>query len=523
MKEIRVNGEPEIVWKTRDLILETFKDLEFVEEGHKYYLYGNELPSVSAVTHQFAQPFDEIKMSMNYAKKHGQTPEFWRDQWKYKNLLATTAGTEVHLYGECMTYLRMGHPELIPEDMRKFYIKDRGWLIPTRPKEEAVVKYFSEMYRYDFPVLAETKVFNNFNPNVQKMKTDYCGTFDILYYRYFPEKPEESGFIVKDYKGLPLNTKIATKTGWTTMGEIKVGDEVFDKDGKLCKVTGTSKIHRNPCYKITLDGWKDLVADEEHRWLIGDSDVVMTKDLKPGMVIEAAKELDLPDIELLIDPYEYGRKLAKEEVYETMPYFRSSYKQRLDLLRGIIDEAGSYDEAFGIYSFGGDNMFSLINKIEELVFTLGIIPNRLDYMNGSKLYSAIEFRFIDLVTGEKFREVGREITKIEITDTVETRCIEVDSPSHTYCFGKSMIVTHNTNKELIKDYSRQHGKNCLEPFSDLPDEPLSMYTLQLSCYQIPLMDLGIKVIDREIIWLKDDKTYEVIRVPDITQKLREVL
>jgi hypothetical protein len=86
-----------------------------------------------------------------------------------------------------------------------------------------------------------------------------------------------------------------------------------------------------------------------------------------------------------------------------------------------------------------------------------------------------------------------------------------------------MIVTHNTNKELIKDYSRKHKKNCLDPFSDLPDEPLSMYTLQLSCYQIPLMDLGIKVIDREIIWLKDDKTYEVIRVPDITQRLREVL
>jgi hypothetical protein len=75
----------------------------------------------------------------------------------------------------------------------------------------------------------------------------------------------------------------------------------------------------------------------------------------------------------------------------------------------------------------------------------------------------------------------------------------------------------------VKDYSRQHGKMCLEPFTELPDEPLSMYTLQLSCYQIPLMDLGVKVIEREIIWLKDDKTYEVIKLPDMTQKLREIL
>ena len=42
----------------------------------------------------------------------------------------------------------------------------------------------------------------------------------------------------------------------------------------------------------------------------------MTKDLKPGMVIEAAKELDLPDIELPVDPYEYGRMMAKEEAIE---------------------------------------------------------------------------------------------------------------------------------------------------------------------------------------------------------------
>ena len=277
---IVVKGEPELVTKTRELILETFKDLVFVEEGHKYYLNGKELPSVSAVTHQFARPFDEMKMSQNYAKNHGQTPEFWRSQWKYKNLKATTTGTEVHLFGECMTYLRMGHPELIPEEMKKFYIQDRGWLIPTRPKEESIVKYFSEMYQYDFPVLAETKVFNNFRPDIPKMKTDYCGTFDILYYRYFPDRPEDSGFVVKDFK---------------------------------------------------------------------------------------------------------------------------------------------------------------------------------------------------------------------------------------------------TNNELVKEYSRTHNKTCLKPFTELPDEPLSMYTLQLSCYQIPLMDLGLKIIGREIIWLRDDKNYEVIQVPDYTQKIREIL
>lgn len=35
-------------------------------------------------------------------------------------------------------------------------------------------------------------------------------------------------------------------------------------------------------------------------------------------------------------------------------------------------------------------------------------------------------------------------------DTIATQCLEVDSPSHTFLFGDSMIVTHNTNKEIKK-------------------------------------------------------------------------
>jgi hypothetical protein len=63
----------------------------------------------------------------------------------------------------------------------------------------------------------------------------------------------------------------------------------------------------------------------------------------------------------------------------------------------------------------------------------------------------------------------------------------------------------------------------LPPFEDLYDESLSLYTLQLSCYQIPLEDIGLKVIGRRIIWLKDDGTYEKISLQDVTQKLRKTL
>ena len=44
--------------------------------------------------------------------------------------------------------------------------------------------------------------------------------------------------------------------------------------------------------------------------------------------------------------------------------------------------------------------------------------------------------------------------------------------------------------------------------------------IQLNLYQIMLENIGIEIKRREIVWLKDDKTYELISLPDITSLLR---
>ena len=85
------------------------------------------------------------------------------------------------------------------------------------------------------------------------------------------------------------------------------------------------------------------------------------------------------------------------------------------------------------------------------------------------------------------------------------------------------IFDFKTNKELRKDFSRENGKFLLPPFGDLYEEPLSYYTLQLSCYQLPLEDIGLKVIARRIVWLKDDGSYELIPLQSVTDRLRETL
>ena len=201
-KKIIVKGEPKEVTQIRNKILNEFKDLQFIEDGHKYYLNGIQLPSVSEVTHKFKIEEDFNIIAERYAEKHGETPQYWLDKWKFNNLRATTSGTLVHSYGESLGWLRNGHPELITEENKCKYIKDKNWLIPTRPKEEAVLKFWDEVFKDEntYFVLAETKVYSGKNKELTNLQQDYAGTFDLLWYYKHPKDESKSGLIILDYK-----------------------------------------------------------------------------------------------------------------------------------------------------------------------------------------------------------------------------------------------------------------------------------------------------------------------------------
>jgi hypothetical protein len=86
-----------------------------------------------------------------------------------------------------------------------------------------------------------------------------------------------------------------------------------------------------------------------------------------------------------------------------------------------------------------------------------------------------------------------------------------------------VVFDYKTNAKLIDNYNREHGIMLLPPFDEFYQESLGEYTIQLSLYSLMLEDIGLKVIDRKLIWLKDDGTYEKIDVPDITHILRRTL
>jgi replicative DNA helicase len=69
-------------------------------------------------------------------------------------------------------------------------------------------------------------------------------------------------------KALALDTRLPTPGGWTTMGEVRVGDELIAADGKPTRVVAATEVMTGrPCYEVVFDDGTKVVADAEHQWL----------------------------------------------------------------------------------------------------------------------------------------------------------------------------------------------------------------------------------------------------------------
>ncbi|MFF4622522.1 replicative DNA helicase [Nonomuraea jabiensis] len=314
-------------------------------------------------------------------------------------------------------------------------------------------------------------------------------------------------------KALALDTPLPTPTGWTTMGEVQVGDELMGADGRPTRVVAATEVMQDrPCYEVEFSDGTVIVADEEHQWVTWDkatrkrydyacpdgpayptdwaswssrlssanpykpgerdqmrklradgltaaqvgqrlgrtADAIQQqwnkadppdRSVKPRTTAElaetlrcrgewnhgipAALPLDLPDVELSIDPYVLGYLLGDGDTngsgrvacdprdrdwligefntagYATSThadpghfgvlglrgawrdlrlaegkhipaqYMRASYKQRLALAQGLIDSDGCVDN-HGAFRFTNSNE-RLVRDFLELVATLGCV------------------------------------------------------------------------------------------------------------------------------------------------------
>ena len=69
-------------------------------------------------------------------------------------------------------------------------------------------------------------------------------------------------------KALALDTPLPTPSGWTTMGDVAVGDLLYDAQGRPTRVVGATEVMVDrPCFEVGFSDGSVIVADAEHQWL----------------------------------------------------------------------------------------------------------------------------------------------------------------------------------------------------------------------------------------------------------------
>jgi hypothetical protein len=132
-------------------------------------------------------------------------------------------------------------------------------------------------------------------------------------------------------KRATLTSMIPTPSGWTTLGNVSVGDLVIDRFGNPVKVTYVSPVEENPdAYRVTFSDGNYIDADAEHQWYTETLNerekrklggVRTTKEILDTLVsnrrtkalnhaIPTTKPLNLPEANLPIPPYTLGAWLG---------------------------------------------------------------------------------------------------------------------------------------------------------------------------------------------------------------------
>lgn len=268
------------------------------------------------------------------------------------------------------------------------------------------------------------------------------------------------------------------------MGEIEIGDLVFDHKGKPYPVTNVFDNKQRQVYAVKFENNHIIYADGEHNWYVSTPHTRITNSKKslynvwtteeimkhgllkdnnsPGespyhfltpfiqKTIEYKKEMVTKDLPL--HPYLLGLCLGNDttiknssehlnsiglgsDKYIPDTYKTASLKARQELLKGLLENNQSITKIFS-------------NTNKRLVDDFISIASSLGYktiidevkVNEKKTIWNVS---IDNVSTDDTLAI---IDIYPVPDCIEDmRCISVDSPDNTYLVGDALITTHNTS------------------------------------------------------------------------------
>jgi len=320
--------------------------------------------------------------------------------------------------------------------------------------------------------------------------------------------------VIVEGEALALDTPVASPTsptGFTPIGKLKKGDIVVGGDGNPATVTNAFPVlHNRPCYAVQVAGESEpIIADGNHKWLVrrrhghwgtgrfSKKKYVMTTeeilaDLDRRYYIEPVEVQGEDDIYLRYTPYNVGLILGeqpKDTEYtdhtaetRTIPedYFWADPKTREIVLRGILDARQIPGEA---HEIPGTTTTLIRRDIRRLAASLG-------YTTGE--YTRTQERPYGTASWKttRFARKGalRAIQSIKRVASVPVRCIEVNSPDHTFLIHNTYVKTHNSGiiavsppserPEYRPSIRRLIWPNGAQAFCTSADEPDSLRGVQ---------------------------------------------
>jgi len=195
-------------------------------------------------------------------------------------------------------------------------------------------------------------------------------------------------------KAQPLYSKILTPSGWTTMGEIKIGDYVLTPDGKKSKVCGIFPQGKKHIYEITFhDGsktrcclehlWEINAPDGWNRRKVGSKKIVNTqyiidflreKEIRKSSTnisIDLIEPIKTENINLPLNPYLLGCLIGDGSLTTPTPKFTTKDNSILEQLSNVLDENIVIKSCKGEnYDYNFIDSLSRKNKFNSLTKTL---------------------------------------------------------------------------------------------------------------------------------------------------------
>lgn len=136
-------------------------------------------------------------------------------------------------------------------------------------------------------------------------------------------------------KALSLDTKLPTPYGWTTMGEVHVGDDLLGPDGTPTKVIFETEIqHNRPVVEMVFNNSTVVKSDHNHQWIIRDNWGYSHEEIVKRLSCILSEN--------------QNRIISIEELYETIkdvsPFWNSveSIKASLDFVEFNYDNSMSF-------------------------------------------------------------------------------------------------------------------------------------------------------------------------------------